>query len=64
MPNIFEQVTGQTVTQGNGEPLIGPWWCNTDGCFEVDDEAIFFPETGYVVWTCEEGHKNKEKVNV
>jgi len=62
--NIFEEISGSAVTKGNGEPRIGPWWCEHTGCFEVDDEAIFFEETGYVVWTCEEGHKNKVKLNV
>lgn len=59
--NIFEQVTGQTAAKGNGLPVIGPWWCEHAECFEVDDEAFLFEETGFVIWTCEEGHKNKVK---
>lgn len=59
--SIFEQVTGQATTKGDGQPVIGPWWCEYKNCFEVDDEAFFFEETGFAVWTCEEGHKNKVK---
>lgn len=65
--NIFEQVTGKTATV-KGEQvqmLMGPWWCEAgDGasCFEVEDEAPLH-EDGFVYWTCEQGHKNKVKVD-
>lgn len=60
MPNIFEELTG-TTPQGDGELRPGPWWCEYKECFEVDDEAMYYPEDKTVRWTCEEGHKNKVK---
>lgn len=64
MPNIFEQITG-VAPKDNGETIIGPWWCESgDGeCFEVEDEALLY-EDGFVYWTCEQGHKNKVKLNI
>lgn len=62
MPNIFEQITN-TTPKGESEVRLGPWWCEHEGCFEVDDEATYYPDSGVVVWTCEEGHKNKVKTD-
>lgn len=60
-PNIFEQVVGASP-EGKGEAYEGPHWCEHEGCFDVVDEATYYPDAMTLIWTCEQGHKNKQRI--
>ena len=60
--SVFDDLNNTPVEVG-GTIITGPWWCKENMCFEVNDEAMLSRDGGYVVWVCDDGHKNKEEWN-
>lgn len=55
--NIFEQIAGSKPA--DGEELEGVFSCQQQGCWDVEEKAMYYPERKLLVWTCEDGHQNK-----
>lgn len=54
--SIFDKLNA-TAPSG-GEEVGGTFWCQTPGCFDVEETATYYPNVKRLTWTCEEGHKN------
>lgn len=54
--SIFDKLNA--ATKSGGEELGGTFWCQTLGCFDVEEVALYYPNARLLEWTCEEGHKN------
>lgn len=54
--NIFDSLNA-AVPEG-GEEVGGMFQCQTQGCFDIEEDAMYYPNVKRLEWTCEEGHKN------
>lgn len=61
--SIFDEINA-TVPEPGGTVVTGPWWCQENECFEVSDEAMLSKDEKFVVWVCDDGHKNKKEWNI
>lgn len=57
--SVFDEIN-DTPVEVSGTIVTGPWWCNENDCFEVNDEAMLSKDRKNVVWVCDDGHRNKE----
>lgn len=57
MPNPFETIVN-AVPEG-GEEVEGVFSCQQQGCWDIEESAMYYPDYRLLTWTCEEGHQNK-----
>ena len=60
--SVFDEIN-DTPVEVSGTIVTGPWWCGEKECFEVSDEAMLSKDEKFVVWVCDDGHRNKEVWN-
>jgi len=55
--NIFEQIAS-AVPEG-GEEVGGVFSCQEQGCWDVVEDAVYYPDAKLLTWACDNGHQNK-----
>jgi hypothetical protein len=59
--SVFDEFNSAVPANGKGQQVEAAWWCQEAECFDVVEIAMYYPESGLYVWTCDEGHTNKLK---
>ena len=57
--SVFDEFNA--TKPSDGEEIQGQFWCKAPACFDVVEEATYYPSVKRVEWTCEEGHQNTEE---
>jgi hypothetical protein len=57
MSNPFDSITGQKVKKEESyEEWGGAFSCQTNGCWNVEGVAKFYPSDSTLSWVCQDGH--------